>query len=252
MVPRLRLIARRLAVCTVFAVLASGPLAHAQAVKPKAVVELFTSQGCSSCPPADALFVELARDPALITLTMPVTYWNYLGWRDTLAQDVFTKRQKHYAKARGDGQVYTPQAVINGTAHCVGTNREAIGKLVSEQAQAGFPVSVGLEEQGDSLKITLAASGSNATKAAGIWLLPVSRALTVPIARGENTGKTITYANVVRGLTRVGDWKGGDATLSVPLSLTREANSDGYVVLVQADEPARGGAVLGAARSGSR
>lgn len=243
---------RRIAACAILALLAGGVVAHAQppAVKPKAVVELFTSQGCSSCPPADALFVELSRDPALITLTMPVTYWNYLGWRDTLAQDAFTKRQKHYAKARGDGQVYTPQAVVNGSAHCVGTDREAIGKLVSEQAKTGFPVTVGLAEQGGTLTITLAAAGPDAAKPAGIWVLPISRSMTVPIGRGENTGKTITYTNVVRGLTRVGDWKGAGTTLSVPLALTQEAGSDGYVVLVQADEPARGGAVLGAARGG--
>ena len=249
MVPRLR----RIAACALLAVLAGSAVGHAQspAAKPKAVVELFTSQGCSSCPPADALFVELARDPALITLTMPVTYWNYLGWRDTLAQEVFTKRQKHYAKARGDGQIYTPQAVVNGAAHCVGTDREAIGKLVAEQAKTGFPVGVGLEQEGETLKVTLAASGAEAAKPAGVWVLPISRSLTVPIARGENTGKTITYTNVVRGMTRVGDWKGTGTTLSVPLALTREAGADGYVVLVQADEPARGGAVLGAARGGA-
>ena len=102
--------------------LSAGMPAHAQQapVQPRAVVELFTSQGCSSCPAADALFVELAKDPSLIALTFPVTYWDYLGWKDTLGQPAFTKRQKLYAKARGDGQIYTPQAVVNGAAHTAG------------------------------------------------------------------------------------------------------------------------------------
>src|SRR6218665_1299388 len=91
--------------------------------QPKAVIELFTSQGCSSCPPADALFVELARNPELIALTLPVTYWDYLGWKDTLGKASFAKRQKYYAKARGDGQVYTPQAVINGASHVLGSDK---------------------------------------------------------------------------------------------------------------------------------
>ena len=103
---------------------ADAARAQAPDLQPRAVVELFTSQGCSSCPPADALFVDLAKQPDIITLTLPVTYWDYLGWKDTLGKDSFAKRQKYYAKARGDGQVYTPQAVINGAAHVVNYKTE--------------------------------------------------------------------------------------------------------------------------------
>lgn len=241
---------------TLAALLFGGPLAFAQQapVQPKAVVELFTSQGCSSCPAADALFVELAKDPGLITLSFPVTYWDYLGWKDTLGQQAFTKRQKLYAKSRGDGQVYTPQAVINGTSHIVGSDRKGIEKLVQEQGVAGFPVKVSLKEADGELKIALSPTeASTSEQPAGVWVIAFSRAAAVPIERGENTGKTVTYANVVRGVTRVGDWSGSAVTLSAPLSVTQQPNADAYVVLVQTDQHRRGGpilagTILGAAR----
>lgn len=230
--------------------LLGGMPAHAQqsAPQPRAVVELFTSQGCSSCPAADALFVELAKDPRLITLTLPVTYWDYLGWKDTLGQEVFSKRQKFYAKARGDGQIYTPQAVVNGVAHIVGSDRGGIDKLVKEQAKDGFPVRIALKEANGALQVALAEAPYSGEKPAVVWLLQISRTATVPIERGENSGKTVTYANVVRGISRIGDWNGAAATLTVPLESTRSAQSDSYVVLVQSDLYTRQSAILGAAR----
>lgn len=233
------------------AFLLAGAPAHAQqpAVQPKAVVELFTSQGCSSCPAADALFTELAKDPRLITLTLPVTYWDYLGWKDTLGQEVFSKRQKLYAKARGDGQIYTPQAVVNGTAHIVGSDKDGIDKLVKEQGKDAFPVKIDLTEADGALRVALGQAPFASERPAVVWLLQVSRSATVPIERGENTGKTVTYANVVRGISRIGEWSGQAATLSVPLETARAAaKADSYVVLVQADLYARQSAILGAAR----
>ncbi|HEV2508175.1 DUF1223 domain-containing protein [Bosea sp. (in: a-proteobacteria)] len=231
--------------------LLAGASAHAQqpAVRPQAVVELFTSQGCSSCPAADALFTELAKNPKLITLTLPVTYWDYLGWKDTLGQEVFSKRQKLYAKARGDGQIYTPQAVVNGAAHIVGSDKGGIDKLVQEQGKDGFPVKVDLSEADGALRVGLGEAPFASEKPAVVWLLQVSRTASVPIERGENSGKTVTYANVVRGISRIGEWRGQAATLSVPLETVRSvANADSYVVLVQADLYARQSAILGAAR----
>jgi len=231
--------------------LLAGAPAHAQqpAVQPKAVVELFTSQGCSSCPAADALFSELAKDPRLITLTLPVTYWDYLGWKDTLGQEVFSKRQKLYAKARGDGQIYTPQAVVNGTAHIVGSDRGGIDKLVKEQGKDGFPVKIDLAEADGALRVNLGAASFTSEKPAVVLLLQVSRTATVPIERGENSGKTVTYANVVRGISRIGEWNGAAATLTVPLETVRSAaKADSYVVLVQGDPYARQSVILGAAR----
>jgi hypothetical protein len=231
--------------------LLAGVPAHAQQppVQPKAVVELFTSQGCSSCPAADALFTELAKDPKLITLTLPVTYWDYLGWKDTLGQEAFSKRQKLYAKARGDGQIYTPQAVVNGAAHIVGSDRGGIDKLVKEQGKDGFPVKIDLTEADGALRISLGTAPFTGEKPAIVLLLQVSRTATVPIERGENSGKTVTYANVVRGISRIGEWNGAAATLTVPLETVRSAaKADSYVVLVQGDPYARQSAILGAAR----
>ena len=227
--------------------LSAGMPAHAQQapVQPRAVVELFTSQGCSSCPAADALFVELAKDPSLIALTFPVTYWDYLGWKDTLGQPAFTKRQKLYAKARGDGQVYTPQAVVNGTSHIVGSDRPGIETMVREQATTSLPVKIAVKEADGALTIALSASEIvTGEKPAGVWVVSFSRKTLVPIERGENSGKTVTYANVVRAVTRVGDWSGAAVSLTAPLAVTQQPNADGYVVLVQTDQHQRGGPVL--------
>ena len=118
--PMLRALIRSLA-CLIL--ITAGTQAHAEG--PRAVLELFTSQGCSSCPPADELFATMATDPELITLSLPVDYWDRLGWKDTFANPAFTARQKAYAADRGDARVYTPQAVINGAKHAVGSQRAA-------------------------------------------------------------------------------------------------------------------------------
>src|SRR6476620_3682028 len=109
-----------LGVCAIIAIILP---AHAE---PRAVVELFTSQGCSSCPPADRILGELAKDPTLIALSLPIDYWDYLGWKDTLADARFSARQKAYSQVRGDREVYTPQVVVNGSAHVVGSDRDGI------------------------------------------------------------------------------------------------------------------------------
>lgn len=229
--------------------------AHAQTPSkaPKAVIELFTSQGCSSCPPADALVVELAKDPALIALTLPVTYWDYLGWKDTLGKDSFAKRQKSYAKARGDGQVYTPQVVINGAAHAIGSERAEIEKAVNQFATTGFTARIALKEENGALQINVAPTNGESETTAGIWVMPTTRQAAVPVTRGENQGRTLSYANVVRGMVRVGDWSGKETTVTAPLSATQTPESDGYVVVVQAEWPGKHGlmmpgAILGAAR----
>jgi hypothetical protein len=221
--------------------------------QPKAVIELFTSQGCSSCPPADALFVELARNPDMIALTLPVTYWDYLGWKDTLGKDSFAKRQKFYAKARGDGQVYTPQAVINGASHVVGSDKAEIERVARQPSDSAFVAKLALKEEAGTLQVRLAPLELPVERTAGVWVLATTRMVTVPIARGENQGKTVSYANVVRGMTRIGDWDGKEALLTAPLSATQAPEADSYVVLVQADQPGKygmmPGAILGAARS---
>lgn len=223
-----------------------GQSAQAQtAQKPKAVVELFTSQGCSSCPKADAVLRDLTREPGVVALTFPVTYWDYLGWKDTLAHDLFSQRQRSYATGRGDGQVYTPQAVVNGTVHVIGSDRAAIDKAVARHGGAEFPVAVEIDETGQ--RVRLSATRSEAAKSGSVWIMPVLRERTVVIARGENKGRTITYANVVRGMTRLGDWNGQSLTLDMPAASMKTADSDGYVIIVQG--AGKVGGILGAARS---
>src|SRR6516225_4634971 len=113
-----------LGICALVAIIRP---AHAD---PRAVVELFTSQGCSSCPPADKVMGELAKDPSVIAMSMPIDYWDYLGWKDTLADARFSARQKAYSRVRGDREVYTPQVIVNGSAHVVGSDRAAIENAI--------------------------------------------------------------------------------------------------------------------------
>src|SRR5215475_3578675 len=120
-----------LSVCAIIAIIRP---AHAD---PRAVVELFTSQGCSSCPPADKVIGELAKDPDVIALSMPIDYWDYLGWKDTLADARFSARQKAYSRMRGDRDVYTPQAIVNGSAQVIGSNLESIKQAIHDTGKNG-------------------------------------------------------------------------------------------------------------------
>ena len=206
--------------------------------QPKAVIELYTSQGCSSCPPADKLLKKLAKRNDIIALTLPVDYWDYLGWKDTLASPVFSARQRAYAKTRGDGQVYTPQAVIDGTYHVVGSQASSIEQAISKSKEklknARIPLSV--ETRGDTLIITVGAAPSNTrVKPATIWLALVKKSIPVKISRGENRGKIITYHQVVRNLTPVGQWTGQEVTIRLPKRHLQSKETDGCTVLLQQD-----------------
>ena len=224
-------------------------LQPALAEPPRAVVELFTSQGCSSCPPADELLVEFSRQPDIVALSLPVNYWDYLGWKDTLAHVAFTERQKAYAHGRSDRQVFTPQMIVNGKKSCIGSDRAQIEKAIqyTSKGRKTLPVAVNLSEQNGTVTIAVEETPDTTQREAEIWILPVLRSQTVPIERGENKGKTITYANVVRGLNRVGEWRGGSARFEVPLDMARKGG-DAYVVLLQGTDAARPGLILGAAK----
>ena len=204
----------------------------------KAVIELFTSQGCSSCPPADKLLGQLANRSDVIALTFPVDYWDYLGWKDTLARPAHSARQRAYAKARGDGQVYTPQVVIDGAYHAVGSNaaeiNQSISKSRNELKNARIPLSVRTE--GDTLVITAGAAPSGArVRPATIWLALVKKSKSVKISRGENRGRTITYHQVVRNLTPVGQWTGKEVTIKLPKQHLQSKETDGCTILLQQD-----------------
>jgi hypothetical protein len=238
----------RLARCLGALVIAALAGQAAASPAPKVVIELFTSQGCSSCPPADEFLGELARRPEIVALSLPVDYWDYLGWKDTLAQPAFTARQRAYASARNDKQVYTPQMVVNGVKPIVGSDRLKVESLVAKWLNNGaLPVKVGVSETASAVTVEIASSAG--TPSGEVWLMPVARSREVAIGRGENKGRTITYFNVVRGMVKLGDWSGQPARFEVPMRKARPGDAETYVVLVQVADESKPGAILGAAKA---
>jgi hypothetical protein len=216
----------------------------------KAIVELFTSQGCSSCPPADALLKTYAESEGIIALSLPVDYWDYIGWKDTLASPRHTDRQRTYARKFGIGPVYTPQVVVNGTKQVIGSNRAKIDEAI-EEASAAFEsqrIPVHFWHAGRTVIIETGGSPDGAKqKEATIWLAVVQKSAVVDIKRGENAGKTLTYYNVVRELTPVGLWNGRPAQIRLARAAIMHPDSESLFVLVQEIET---GFIKGAARLG--
>lgn len=207
----------------------------AAAAQPLTVVELFTSQGCSSCPPANANLIKVKDQPNVLALSFNVTYWDYLGWKDTFGKQEFTQRQVSYEPALGRSGPFTPQVVVNGDADAVGAAPGEIERLISSSGRAKGP-SLSL----DGGKISIGA-GSVPGGKADVWLVRYKDGVVeVPVARGENTGRTLPHANVVHALQRIGSWS-GDAT-SLPLP----AASGGLSTAVLVQTPG-GGPILAAA-----
>lgn len=224
------------------------PVPPAQPAPVRAVLELFTSQGCSNCPPADALLKTYADRGDIIALTLPVDYWDYIGWKDTLASSRNTERQRTYAKNFGIGPVYTPQVVVNGSAQVLGSNAQEIDHAIeASAADKQTPrVPVAFWSYGDSVIIeTGAAPPGVHIKDATIWLAVVQKLVEVPVKGGENKGETLTYTNVVHELTPVGLWNGRPATIRLALTSVMSPESEDLVVLIQ---EADAGPIIGAAR----
>ena len=233
-----------LGVCAIVAIIRP---AHAE---PRAVVELFTSQGCSSCPPADKVIGDLAKDPSVIALSMPIDYWDYLGWKDTLADARFSARQQAYSRVRGDRGVYTPQVVVNGSVHLVGSDRagieDAIGDTRKAEGVMSVPVSMALA--GKQISVSVAASSKGPAAMHGeVWICSISKEVSIAIGRGENRGREVTYHNVVRNLLKVGDWNGSAGNWSVPLENISREGVDAAAVYVQDGNRDKPGPMLGAA-----
>jgi hypothetical protein len=221
---------------------------QAASAEPRAVIELFTSQGCSSCPPADALLGKLAHDPNIIALSLPIDYWDYIGWKDTLALPGHANRQKAYSRARGDRGVYTPQAVVNGAVQALGSDAKDIERAIGQSHRNSETLSVPVSLSAADDKVTVNAPAATAPDEHGeVWLCPVSSAIQVKIGRGENEGRTITYHNAVRRWIKLGDWNGTPATWTVPLKDVKTAGVDAIAVLLQSGTAARPGPMLGAA-----
>jgi hypothetical protein len=212
---------------------------------PRAVVELYTSQGCSSCPPADARLTELSRKPDFVALTLHVDYWDYLGWKDTLAKPEFSERQRAYSHSRGDRGVYTPQMIVNGAYACVGSDDGkidvSIEKATSEHPR--LPVPVAVSRAGDVITVEVAEAASEVSPGE-VWLVTVQSSVTVEIERGENKGREATYVNVVREMTQIGIWDGGHARFEAKASNA----GDNFVVLLHEADPDGPGRIIGAAK----
>ena len=227
---------------------AAAAAGDAASPRPVAVVELFTSQGCARCPPADAFLTELSADRDLVTITWAVDYWDWLGWKDTAAKPEFTRRQKSYAAARGDHDVFTPQLVVDGRRHLVGSDRAAVRReLIARAGHPELSVAVELETTGDALVVSIgdAAAGTEPTSAT-VWLVRYHLARSVPVGRGENTGRTLTYAHLARSLQPIGMWKGRALRIEVPKVDAAGEQESGCAVLVQGDRGGLPGPIVGA------
>lgn len=218
------------------------------------VVELFTSQGCSSCPPADSFLQELSRRDDVLALSLHVDYWDYIGWRDTFASSQSTARQRSYARTMGQRSVYTPQMVIDGKFQEVGSRRSKVMKFLEYRAEnpghGQVKVTVALSPSGDlTVKIAPDEKGKgatkNATKNATVWLMEFDSRHETKVRSGENAGRTLVYVNVVRNIRSIGTWKGEAKTITVSAAeLDASGERDGCAVILQTE---RTGPVIGAA-----
>lgn len=240
----LRLLLTSAAALSIFA---TGAFAQSslRPVASRPVLELFTSQGCSSCPPADVLFKSYVGRSDVIALSMPVDYWDYLGWKDTLASPKFSKRQRTYASARGDGQVYTPQIVINGRAHVVGSSRGDVENALKAAAASPSQVAMKIGMSNGNIEIELPASAASSSTDMMVWLAVVQAEVQVDVRAGENRGRKLTYVNVVRDLVPAGVWNGKAMTIRHQASALTSNPTDRIAVLVQSGT---GGALVAGAR----
>lgn len=210
----------------------STPQATAQ--QQPTVVELFTSQGCNSCPPADSYLGELAGRKDVLALTFNVDYWDYLGWKDTLASRENTERQQAYSRSMDSRRVYTPQMVIGGHIDAVGSDRTGVAQAIRAEQQRDAPrIDVYFTKKGDMtlVQITGAAYANKAT----IWLVRYSREIQVEIRRGENAGNDLTYHNVVKDYKSLGLWRGHAMEIALDSKALKDGGADTCAILVQLD-----------------
>jgi hypothetical protein len=191
--------------------LAVAPARAADAQRPT-VIELFQSQGCSDCPPANAALVRYADRPDWLALTYAVTYWDRLGWKDSFGRPEYTERQYAYARSLGDAEVYTPEVVVNGRAAGVGDTAAEVEALAAKTDRGASGPTVAVE--GGAVEI---GAGEAPADGADVWLaLYDPRVLEVPVGRGENAGRKLAHRNVVKRLVRLGTWDGAAERFALP------------------------------------
>jgi hypothetical protein len=232
------------ALAAAFCLLGALP-ADAQTLRlnPRAVVELFTSQGCSSCPPADALLTELSGRDDIVALAYHVDYWDYIGWADTFGAEDNSERQRAYAARWGSSRIYTPQMVINGQKDVVASRQGEVWKAL-EHSELLLPVTLSASND----MITISLDGREGHEAAMIWLVTYRDAAEVAIERGENGGKSILYSHIVTGRQPLGVWDPDTgAEIRMPLAEVLSSQSNGVAVIVQEEHDGLPGAIIGAA-----
>ena len=197
------------------------------------VVELYTSQGCSSCPPADEHFAKLVQTPGIIALSLHVDYWDYIGWADTFANAKFTERQKRYAHAAGSKMIYTPQLIVNGRDRVEGNQPSKVSSAVAKGLGTASEVSLTLIREGEKVLIR-ATSAYPIPAGTRVQVVRYTKRATVDIERGENAGQSVTYHNIVTSWADVGEWSGGQA---LEMS-AKAAGGAPVVVIIQAAGPA--------------
>lgn len=223
-----------------FAPADGGEIRH----QPRAVIELFTSQGCSSCPPADALFAELAERDDLVALAYHVDYWDYIGWPDTFGAKENSDLQRAYAESWGSSRIFTPQLIVNGTHGVVGSRRTEVSDAIGS-AELLLPVT--LTTTGDDM-IEIEIAPRPGSPDGVVWLVTYLDRADVVIERGENEGETIAYARIVTGRQLIGMWEAATgAHLKLPLAEFLTGPANGLAVLVQEDRDGLPGPMLGAA-----
>ncbi len=210
-----------------------GFFSSATAGQRPVVVELFTSQGCSSCPPADRFLSRLAQRKDVIALELHVDYWDYLGWKDSFGSAKFSRRQRAYAAASRTRTVYTPQMVVQGVNQVVGSRVDEVQRLIMQQSEQTAPARISLSRAGNTLTIRAAARNGKALGPAVIHLVRFLPRQTVEVKAGENAGLRLDYTNVVTSWTTVGKWNGrGEITLTRPVQ-----GQEPLAVLVQSKGP---------------
>jgi hypothetical protein len=211
------------------AMLAAASPAWAQSGGSPVVVELFTSEGCSSCPPADALLFDLREDDDVLALAFHVDYWDYLGWQDRFASHDFTNRQRGYARALGSPMVYTPQLVVNGADHVVGSARSKVYAAIAEaREKRTVNLDIGLSMD-DHQALTVSIPAATYHGEATIWFVRYALEADSTITSGENAGRLLRHANVVEELTAIGMWKGEAMDITLPWeAIEGEADDDEY------------------------
>lgn len=221
---------RRLSLATIALVLA---IPAPSLAKRQVVLELYTSQGCNTCPPADALIERLSGRPDILALSLPVTYWDMLGWKDTLASEANTRRQKAYAAVMGRGGVYTPQIIVDGVTDVVGSRETQVEAAISARRGDMHDVPVTLSLSSGAVHIGIGTLSEKTGDDATVWLFHVLSRASVRVGAGENEGRNLDYRNVVRDVRAVALWKGQPLSLDIPRADQSSPGFDSIAVLVQ-------------------